>query len=54
MPTVISPKRALTKEFFGIDAGTIPDVGDSSHDATLSDMALCRHGLGVCIWLQNA
>ena len=50
----ISPKHALTKEFFDIDAGVVPDVGDPTRDAVINRMALTRHGLGVCIWLQNA
>ena len=50
----LRPKHALTKEFFDIEAGSIPEPGDPTRDAVLSDMALCRHGLGVSIWLQNA
>ena len=50
----ISPKHACTKEFFGIEAGVVPERGDPTRDGVLSSMALTRHGLGVCIWLQNA
>ena len=50
----ISPKHACTKDFFGIEAGVVPEVGDPTRDAVLTRMALTRHGLGVCIWLQNA
>jgi hypothetical protein len=50
----ISPKHACTKEFFGIEAGVIPERGDPTRDSVLTSMALTRHGLGVCIWLQNA
>ena len=50
----ISPKHALTKEFFDIEPGVVPELGDPTRDDVLTRMALTRHGLGVCIWLQNA
>ena len=32
----------------------VPELGDPTRDDVLTRMALTRHGLGVCIWLQNA
>lgn len=49
----IQPKHALTKEFFELEAGVMPDDGDPSRDEKLSDMSKVRHALGVTIWLSN-
>jgi hypothetical protein len=51
---MVSPKHAMTQEFNDIEAGVVPDVGDPTRDSVLRDMSLCRHGLGVSIWLANA
>ena len=50
----IQPKHALTKEFFELEAGVMPNDGDPSRDEKVSDMSnKVRHALGVTIWLSN-
>lgn len=50
---MISPKHIWSKEFFDIPPGVVPEVGDPERSVVLSNMALCRHGLGVMIWVSN-
>ena len=49
----ISPKHIWTKDFFDIPPGVVPAEGDPSRAAVLSMMAMCRHALGVMIWVSN-
>ena len=49
----LSPKHALTKEFFELQPGEMPVEGDPERDTKLADMSKVRHALGVSIWLSN-
>ena len=51
---VIGPKHVMTEDFTDIPAGVLPATGDPTHAAVKEAMALCRHALGVLIWLSNA
>jgi hypothetical protein len=48
----VSPKQALTKEFFNITRQPELDRNDPSYASTIERMALTRHALGVSIWLS--
>ena len=50
---MISPRHIWSTEFFDIPPGVVPDAGDPERTVVLGKMALCRHGLGVMIWVSN-
>ena len=50
----IGPKHIVTEDFIDIPAGVVPPADDPTHSSVTEAMALCRHSLGVLIWLSNA
>ena len=52
--TSYHPKHIMTEEFMNVQSGVEPKKGDPGYVATLDEISVGRHALGVCIWLYNA
>lgn len=47
----VRPKHIMTDDFYDIPCGVVPEEGDPARAEVLAAMSLCRHCLGVYIWL---
>jgi hypothetical protein len=52
--TMIAPKHIRMSDLDDIPPGVIPHPSDPDYPTIISDMQLCRHGLGASIWIGQA